>query len=583
MNGFLHALHFLRPEWLWALAALLPGVALWRWRQRRADVWRGAVDPALAPHVLVGGGRASLAGLLLACLAHVLAVLALAGPAWRQEAQPMWQVRTPLVIALDLSSATQAGDLPPSRLLQARAKLATLLREREGGEMALVAWAEEAFTVAPLTDDAANVAVFLDALSPAVMPVDGQRADRAIAWSAQLMRQAGFPHGRILLVTDHADGNARAAARQAAAQGYATSVLGLGTPQGAAYRDAAGSLAEARLDESSLAALARDGRGRYARLQAGDGDLHALGVLSPSASDEGEGHARSGNAWRDEGYWLLPPLMLLGLLAFRRRAGLAAMVLVLALPLAMPAPAHAAEPGGTWWRRADQVQQRRLASGVQAYRKGDYAAAQADFSGVDSDQGWYNLGNALARQGHYDQALHAYDQALAHHPGMADAIANRAAVEAARKREQQQRQQNPQASPGKQGQKPPPSGGGQPQPTPGGSGAEGAHPPGQDGRREAGQPSGKDGQPKPADAHDQRQADAEQRQRMQQALADAQARKQDGGQGEGQQQHAAPETAQQRERRQANEAWLRRIPDDPGSLLRNKFELEYRRRQQEGP
>jgi Ca-activated chloride channel family protein len=78
-----------------------------------------------------------------------------------------------------------------------------------------VAYAGDAFTVAPLTDDARNVALFLDALAPEVMPVDGQRGDRAIAWSSQLLRQAGFASGQILLMTDHADDAARVAAGEA--------------------------------------------------------------------------------------------------------------------------------------------------------------------------------------------------------------------------------------------------------------------------------------------------------------------------------------------------------------------------------
>ena len=90
---------------------------------------------------------------------------------WRQREQPLWQTRAPLVVALDLSSAILANDLPPSRLLQARAKIAELLKERAGGQVGLVAYADEAYTVAPLTDDAANVALFLDALSPDVVPV----------------------------------------------------------------------------------------------------------------------------------------------------------------------------------------------------------------------------------------------------------------------------------------------------------------------------------------------------------------------------------------------------------------------------
>ena len=44
----------------------------------------------------------------------------------------------------------------------------------------------------------------------------------------------------------------------------------------------------------------------------------------------------------------------------------------------------------------------------------------------------------------------------------------------------------------------------------------------------------------------------------------------------------APETAAERERRLANQAWLRRVPDDPGGLLRERFRLEQQRRRQGG-
>ena len=66
---------------------------------------------------------------------------------------------------------------------------------------------------------------------------------------------------------------------------------------------------------------------------------------------------------------------------------------------------------------------------------------------------------------------------------------------------------------------------------------------------------------------------------MQRALQGKQAGKQDPSKVP---QAARPETAAERERRLANEAWLRRVPDDPGGLLRAKFRLEYERRQMEG-
>ena len=41
------------------------------------------------------------------------------------------------------------------------------------------------------------------------------------------------------------------------------------------------------------------------------------------------------------------------------------------------------------------------------------------------------------------------------------------------------------------------------------------------------------------------------------------------------------ETPQQREQRLASEAWLRRVPDVPGGLLRARLLLEYQRRQEQ--
>jgi Ca-activated chloride channel family protein len=294
------------------------------------------------------------------------------------------------------------------------------------------------------------------------------------------------------------------------------------------------------------------------------------------------------------------------LLAFRRRALLAAELAVGLLPwmsdVQAQAPAVPASPPvkGTLWKRADQVQHQRLAEGAQAYRNGDFASARKQFEGIDSDAGWYNLANALARQGHYDEAIAAYDRALALHPGMADAVANRAVVDAARKRKQSggkgqdqqkppqngqqkppqngQGQQNPQGQKPQQGQQDP--GQGQPQ-----SGQQGQPRPGDDKNPSSPQPGerGRDGQqapPQVEDAKAQAQADEQQRQRMQQAMQQAREGKgeQDGKPVPG----SDGTTPRQREEQQAVEAWMRRVPDDPGALLRAKFQLENERRKREG-
>ncbi len=588
------AVHFLRPQWLWLLLAL-PLLA-WTWRERRRadNAWRDSIDPHLLPHVLeTGPGRRGVAALVMLLLGAALLVLALAGPAWRQAAQPLQSANVPLVIALDLSSSVEARDLPPSRLLQLRAKLAALLAQRSGGEVALLAYADDAFTVAPLTDDVGNVALYLDALSPSVMPVDGSRAGRAIAQAVLLLRQAGASRGQILVISDHADGDALQEAASAQGAGFTVSALGVGTPLGAPHPAGSG---VARLDATSLQALARAGGGRYQTLGAGTDDLRALGVLDAQADANATTTARGARSWRDEGYWLLLPLLALGLLAFRRGAVVA--VVVLAAGLSLP-PAHAqtttpgaaasdAAPRGTLWRRADQAAHRQLEAGNAAYRGGRFDEAAKRWSAVPGADAAYNRGNALAKAGRYDEAIRAYDDALSQQPGMADALANRQAVEAAKAR------------------KPPPGPGGdsrgQPQPgedgaggTPGDSGnpapskappaqpAPDAPPPGppqgQPGQSDTDADGSEDAgtQPQPSGQTGQQDADAALRAQMQRALDDQ--GDSDGDVAGAEASEAPAETAAERERRDANAATLRRLPDDPGGLLRAKFRLQHERRQ----
>ena len=600
MNGFVfEGLHFLRPLWLWGLLAL-PAIAwLWTRRLRRDDAWRASVDAHLLPHLLEPASnlrtRGSLALVLLAC---TVALLALAGPAWKQIPQPSWQSRTPLVIAVDLSSATAATDLPPSRLLQARAKIGTLLRERDGGQVGLIAFADDAYTVAPLTDDAANVALFLDSLAPDVMPVDGHRPDRAIRRSVALLQQAGFDHGDIVVLTDHGDAADNAAAQEAARKGMRVSVLGLGGTQAVKVLAADGSVSRVSLDAGSLRSLAAAGDGAYAPIAMDDGDLRTLGLLNARGAEAVSTQGRAGRSWKDEGYWLLPPLMLLALFAFRRGSGIAVLCLAMVLPVGLARAQSAEAPQGTLWRRADQVAARRMETGQEAYRAGEFAEAAKHYDGLPGADAHYNLGNALAKQGRYDEAIAAYDAALRAQPGMPDALANKRAVEAAKKRKPPQGKNSKNKDSRAQGQQ-----GGKstsdsqdgdlsPQQAqqqkgkgaPTSEQSQQQNKPAQGDRQQQqqqGEGQAKPEAPKPGDAQSQQAADAAQRARMQKALAEQQAKQGDGQQKKGQAQKRN-ETPEERERRLANEAWMRRVPDDPGGLLRAKFRLEYERRQMEG-
>lgn len=603
-------LQFMRPQWLWLLLAL-PLLALW-WirRQRREDAWRRRVDPHLLPHLLAPrSGRRRGAGVLLGVWTLGLAILALAGPGWRAQSQPLYQQASPLVVALDLSSATTTGDLPPNRLLQARAAIDSLLAARAGGQVALVAFAGDAHTVAPLTGDADNVRVFLDALAPDIMPTDGSDPARAIRWSVGLLERGGLEQGDILILTHDADADARRAAAAAARTGYTVSVLGLGTDAGAMHRDGGGRLVHSRMDAAALQALAEAGSGRFAALEAGDAsELAGLGSGGPV---DRAGTGATGGERADQGYWLLLPLMLLAALAFRRGAGLLVVALALGLPL-VPANAQdlpEALEGGLWQRADQQAHERSLAA-VEAYRRGDYLTAAEIWAGLPGADDAYNRGNALAQAGRLEEALAAYDQALARQPDLEDALENRRIVEEALEQEQSDPDSRSAGDDDGAGAgedegdgtaqpRPPEDGNPQDDGRQGEGGAENAQqdqeqpadgPPeeGESGGQGEGTPEPTDdtggegpSAPDPADPDAQREADEALRQQMQQTMEEG------GAAEEGTDENApapagAPADIREQEQREAAEAWLRRIPDDPGGLLRARFRLEHERRARGG-
>lgn len=608
--------HFLRPEWLWALLLLPLVLAGWFWI-RREGVWRGIVDPHLLP-ALLGPARPARRALPAALLGLLfgLGVIALAGPSWQQRPVERLRLEAPLVLAVELSSAMRAADLPPGRLMRVRLKLAQLLSLREDGQLALVAYAGDAFTVTPLTEDAATVRVLLDALDPSIMPVDGQRAERAIAHAVALIEQAGDAGGDILLVASALEdpAAARAAAAEALVRGHRISVLGVGTPEGAPLprtdggfqTDVAGRVRLARLDESGLRALAAAGGGRYVRIASEPEDLYSLNVLSPRARAPAiaQSDARR-QAWHDQGYWLLPAVMLLFLFALRRGAlpAVALLALGLTLPAAQAADETPAERIWTWWSRADQqawrlLQEgqadaaRRLAqdpelAGAAAYREQDWDAALSAWADRSGARPAYNRGNALARAGRYAEAIEAYEAALAEQPDHEDAAANLQAV-------RDWLESQPQASQGGEGESEPQEGDSEPgQSEPGEAGepgegqADGSRPDASQAQEpQEGEDPGnrQDGEaespPDAAETSAEDQAAAEQA--LREALEQALQAQRDAADADGAEEVPLdPQALAEWEQRQALEQWLRRVPDDPGGLLRRKFALEYQRRMME--
>ncbi len=584
---------WLRPDWLWAL----PLVALVTYAMARRELapgnWQRIVDPALAPFVLSrSASRRYSYRWWLMTLGGILAVLALAGPSWNRLEQPVFRSEQAMVIALDLSRSMDAQDLTPSRLTRARLKILDILERRKSGQTALVVYSSNAFTVTPLTTDVDTVAALVNSLATDIMPSRGSYPIAAINKGRQLLDQAGVGYGEVLLITDGGTSPAaEKAARDLADAGYSLSVMGVGTPEGAPIpiagggfvTDRSGNLAVPKLESRELQSLAAAGRGRFTILSVDDRDLDILlsGVVDPSsASDE----SLATDQWLEEGPWLL--LFLLPLAAFAFRRGWMLMIVFAILPLAEPVHAF------SWddlWLTKDQQGQRQLAEGnagvaaelfedrvwraVANYRAGEYSGSAQGFAGQQDRENLYNLGNALARLGEFETAIDAYEQVLAINPGNEDAEYNRDLLKELLDQQQQSSQgQNQDSSQS--------GGGGQQSEGEGDQDQSGAE--GSDGDPDAEPQAGDSSRSEDEMNQDDLEAIQEELKRAAREAAQQQ-------QGEAQElegKSPADAMAQRRaqEQQRAMEQWLRRIPNDPGGLLRRKFRYQYQRtgRDQDG-
>jgi Ca-activated chloride channel family protein len=325
-----------------------------------------------------------------------------------------------------------------------------MLERGAEGQTGLVVFAGDAFTVSPLTQDADTIVALLSALDPEIMPAQGSRVDLGLGKAGALIRQAGLEHGEIWLITDTSgDPRALAVAGELRETGIRVSVLAVATEQGAPIpipsggfvTDSAGGIVVPRLDEAVLRELARAGGGRYALIRSDGRDIdRLLGAGDTTLDLETMETERETQAWREEGPWLVLTLLPLAALAFRRGW-------LLALPIwlmALPQPSQAFDWADLWLRpdqqaaralaRGDSVRAAELARdpllrGVAAYRAGDYDTAVQSFTAAAGADALYNRGNALARLGRYRQAIEAYDEALKEAPDMEDARFNRALIE----------------------------------------------------------------------------------------------------------------------------------------------------------
>ena len=250
------------------------------------------MDPHLLAVLMSGKeDEKPLRPLTLLAAMLVLGTVALAGPTWSFEPSPFAEDQAALVILLKVSPSMDEQDVQPSRAERAVQKIQDLLKLRTGARTALIAYSGSAHLVMPLTKDAGVINTFASALSPKVMPEEGDDVLAAYALAEKELQRAKVS-GSVVVITDALSDSVKFGKTPVQVLG----VVGI---------DGLGALKEA--SEASGA--------RFVPVSIDDSDVNELenGVQTSFAAMPSD----DGTHWKDQGYWLLP-LMLIGALFWFR-------------------------------------------------------------------------------------------------------------------------------------------------------------------------------------------------------------------------------------------------------------------------
>lgn len=277
---------FFDPQWLWALV-IVPLLAALFWvaavRRRRALDSFGDSDlmRKLTATVSIAARRWK-AMLLLGSV--VMAVLAIARPQFGTRVETVKSVGQDIVVAVDLSRSMLAEDVSPNRLERARLSILRLMGALHGDRIGLVAFAADAFVQSPLTTDYAAAGMFLNAMSPDMMPVQGTDLGAALRVSLDALDKGARDARVVVIVTDGEDqeGDFEEQLERAARSGVRVHVVGIGSTEGVPIplydaqgnrqgflRDEDGSVVTTRLGEQTLRTVAERTGARYVTAGAG--------------------------------------------------------------------------------------------------------------------------------------------------------------------------------------------------------------------------------------------------------------------------------------------------------------------------
>lgn len=283
---------FAHPKYLYLLSLVpfLLLVFIFVWRQRRKAL------KAFGDASLVAGLTPDASALrpwikfILIEVVISLVVIALAGPQFGTKLKEVKREGIELVIALDVSNSMLAEDITPSRLEKAKQAISKLVDRLQNDKIALIVFAGDAYVQLPLTTDYAAAKIFLNTITPDLMPRQGTAIGAAIDLAMKTFTAGEEKNKAIVIITDgeNHEGNAIEMATAANDAGIVVHTIGMGLAKGAPipkynqygqkdYRnDNQGNVVISKLNDDMLKKIAIAGGGTYIRANNTKAGLNAL-------------------------------------------------------------------------------------------------------------------------------------------------------------------------------------------------------------------------------------------------------------------------------------------------------------------
>ncbi|PAJ72806.1 hypothetical protein CJF42_19225 [Pseudoalteromonas sp. NBT06-2] len=460
---------FLRPEllWLYIPACLLVALILFQKQKQKGS--QTVIASHLAQFIMSDAKKQSKPNSIWLMLFLLIGILAIAGPSWQKHSVPVYQAKHARVLVMDMSSSMYSTDIKPNRLSQARFKSLDMVELFKEGETALIAYAGSAFTISPLTSDAQTLTNLIPSLSPNIMPEKGSNVLAALVLAKELLQQAGYLNGDIILVTDGIDNeDTNDVFDYIADMNYKLNIYVVATEQGAPIKlpqagflkDQYGQIVIPKANFSSLNNIAKKGSGLFSSYHADNSDIAIFNsTLSADDLQQQLVEQKEQTLWRiDGGIYLTLLLLPIALLMLRQNRALFIIPLML---ISIPSKnVYALSLDDVWQTLSKNQDQKALNAyknqdykkaadtelkdikGAAHYKENNFEAALSEFEQDSSDKGLYNQGNTLAYLGKYKEAIDKYEQALFLNPEFSEAKDNLQIVKQLEQQEKQQQGDN---------------------------------------------------------------------------------------------------------------------------------------------